>query len=66
MIGNSEELGKAVGVDAAKNTFVKLYGLPKCEEMVQKYTAYSINGLKAFDDSDFMQDLAEELVSRTK
>ena len=66
VIGNSEELGKAVGVDAAKNTFVKLYGLPKCEEMVQKYTAYSINGLKAFDDSDFMQDLAEELVSRTK
>ena len=66
VIGNAEELGKAVGVDAAKNTFVKLYGLPKCEEMVQKYTAYSINGLKAFADYGFMQDLAEELVSRKK
>ena len=66
VIGNAEELGKAVGVDTVKNTFVKLYGLEKCEEMVQKYTDYAIEGLKAFEDPGFMQDLAEQLVSRTK
>ena len=37
-IGTQEEMGKGVGTDETKNTFVRLYGLEKCEELVQKYT----------------------------
>ena len=31
VIGTQEEMGKGVGTDAVKNTFVRLYGLEKCE-----------------------------------
>ena len=65
VIGTQEEMGKGVGTDANKNTFVKLYGLPKCEELVQKYTAIAIDALSAFDDTDYMRDLALSLTSRT-
>ena len=37
VIGTREEMGKGVGTDETKNTFVRLYGLDKCEELVQKY-----------------------------
>ena len=37
VIGTAEEMGKGVGTDAGKNTFVRLYGLDKCEILVQKY-----------------------------
>ena len=65
VIGNAEELGKAVGVDEGKNTFVRLYGLEKCEELVQKYTAIAIDALSAFEDNVFMIALARSLTDRT-
>ena len=65
VIGNAEELGKAVGVDEGKNTFVRLYGLEKCEELVQKYTAIAIDALSAFEDNAFMIALARSLTDRT-
>ena len=65
VIGTAEEMGKGVGTDAAKNTFVRLYGLEKCEELVQKYTAYAIDALSAFEDTDYLKDLAYSLTSRT-
>jgi geranylgeranyl diphosphate synthase type II len=65
VIGNAEELGKAVGADEGKNTFVRLYGLEKCEELVQKYTAIAIDALSAFDDNAFMIALAKSLTDRT-
>ena len=34
VIGTQQEMGKGVGTDAVKNTFVRLYGLEKCEELV--------------------------------
>lgn len=64
VIGTQEEMGKGVGTDAAKNTFVKLYGLEKCEELVQKYTAYAIEALDAFEDTDYMVTLAKSLTDR--
>ena len=66
MIGNAEELGKAVGVDAVKNTFVQLYGLEKCDALVQKHTDLAKKSLSAFDDTAFALDLSDELVGRTK
>ena len=64
VIGTQEEMGKGVGTDAAKNTFVKLYGLEKCEELVQKYTKYAIEALDAFEDTEYMIWLAKSLTDR--
>lgn len=65
VIGNAQELGKATGVDGNKNTFVRLYGLDKCEELVQKYTRIAIEALSVFQDTSYMLQLAEYLTART-
>jgi len=64
VIGTEEEMGKGVGTDAAKNTFVRLYGLEKCEELVQKYTDTAISLLDVFEDKDYMVSLAKSLTNR--
>lgn len=66
VIGDANELGKAVGVDGNKNTFVHLYGLDKCEQLVQSHTEKALSALCAFGDNDYMQTLSKELVNRTK
>ena len=65
VIGNEQELGKAVGTDAVKNTFVRLYGLEKCEELVQKYTDDALKALAAFQDHQYLRELALQLTQRT-
>ena len=65
VIGNEQELGKAVGTDAVKNTFVRLYGLEKCEELVQKYTNDALKALEVFHDHQFLWELALQLTQRT-
>ena len=65
VIGTREEMGKGVGTDSAKNTFVRLYGLEKCEELVQKYTSIAIDALSVFENPDYLTDLALSLTSRT-
>ena len=64
VIGTQEEMGKGVGTDETKNTFVKLYGLEKCEELVQKYTNEAIDALSAFEDNQYMTELAKSLTDR--
>ena len=64
VIGTQAELGKATGVDAAKNTFVRLYGLEKCEELVEKYTRYAIDALDVFAEHEYMTALAKSLTER--
>ena len=64
VIGTQEEMGKGVGTDAAKNTFVRLYGLPRCEELVQSYTEYAIEALSVFEDTEFIIGLAKSLTDR--
>ena len=66
VIGDAKELGKATGVDDVKNTFVQLYGLQKCDELTRNHTAYAKDALKAFDKTEFMLDLSDSLVGRTK
>ena len=65
VIGNAQELGKAVGVDTLKNTFVQLYGLDICDQMVKDHTATAISALNLFSQPEFMTELAEKLTSRT-
>ena len=64
VIGTQEEMGKGVGTDETKNTFVRLYGLDRCEELVQLYTDVAIDALGAFPDHAFMQELALSLTTR--
>lgn len=64
VIGDAGELGKATGHDADKNTFVRLYGLEKCEELVQKYTNAAIEQLQAFQDAGDLISLAQSLTAR--
>lgn len=64
VIGTREEMGKGVGTDEKKNTFVRLYGLEKCEELVQTYTNYALDALAAFDDTAYLTALAKSLTER--
>ena len=64
VIGTQEEMGKGVGTDAAKNTFVRLYGLEKCEELVQHYTDMALEALTVFDNTAFMTELSRVLTER--
>ena len=66
VIGNAEELGKAVGVDTFKNTFVQLYGVEKCDQLVHEHTDKAKTSLLAFENHAFMFELSDELVGRTK
>ncbi|MBE6958543.1 MAG: polyprenyl synthetase family protein [Ruminococcaceae bacterium] len=64
VIGTQDEMGKGVGTDAEKNTFVRLYGLAKCEELVDKYTAAAISQLDVFTDNEYIISLAKSLTGR--
>jgi geranylgeranyl diphosphate synthase type II len=64
VIGTEEEMGKGVGTDDTKNTFVRLYGLEKCEELVNRYTQVAIDALDAFEDTDDLIALARALTER--
>lgn len=64
VIGTQDELGKATGVDAQKNTFVKLYGLKRCEELVASYTNFAIEALNVFEDPGILKALAASLTER--
>lgn len=65
VIGTQEEMGKGVGTDGQKNTFVKLYGLETCEELVRRYTDQAIAQLAAFQNTEYMTWLAQSLTART-
>ena len=64
VIGTKEEMGKGVGTDVNKNTFVRLYGLEKCEELVQKSTNYAFAALSVFEDTEYIIALAKSLTDR--
>jgi geranylgeranyl diphosphate synthase type II len=64
VIGTEEEMGKGVGTDDTKNTFVRLYGIEKCEELVNRYTQVAIDALDAFEDTDDLKALARALTER--
>ena len=43
VVGNAEELGKQVGTDSDKNTFVQLYGLDACSSLVNHTYIYTLS-----------------------
>ena len=66
VIGDAQELGKAVGTDTTKNTFVQLYGLDRCNELVYQHTQLAIAALNVFTDTGLIRELATELTTRMK
>ena len=64
VIGTAAEMGKGVGTDSTKNTFVRIYGIDRCEQLVQNYTKSAIDAISIFDDHDFLINLATELTNR--
>ena len=69
VISTSEELGKPIGSDAQehKNTYMALLGESKCMEMIEKPTNQAKSALcGAFDDTKFLCDLADSMVTRRK
>lgn len=66
VIGDMQELGKAVGVDGIKNTFVQLYGVDRCNKLIRDHTDQAISELtNHFADTVFMESLCNFLTSRT-
>ncbi len=66
VIGNEKELGKAVGADEHKNTFVQLYGVAECDKLVREHTQLALRSLDVFTNTDFICQLAKQLTDRTK
>lgn len=64
VIGTAAEMGKGVGTDSTKNTFVRIYGIDRCEQLVQNYTQAAIDAISIFEDYAFLADLATELTNR--
>ncbi len=64
VLGDAEKLGKATHMDEKKSTFVLLYGVGKCAQMIEKETQKAIDALDAFDDRDFLICMANKLAIR--
>lgn len=64
VIGTASEMGKNVGMDQDKNTFIRLYGLEKCEELVKLYTDRAISGLSVFEDRENLAAFATGMTDR--
>ncbi|HIT33032.1 MAG TPA: polyprenyl synthetase family protein [Candidatus Faecousia intestinigallinarum] len=64
VIGNAADLGKATGMDEGKNTFVRLYGLEKCQTLVQEYTEKAVGLLDVFADTAYIRHLAKAMTCR--
>lgn len=63
--GEAEKLGKATGTDEHKNTFVRLFGLQRCHEMVAEYTEKAKAALAVFGErADVLLALADALCNR--
>ena len=63
-IGNIATLGKAVGTDDQKNTFVRLYGMEECARLVHKHTEIAVSALSIFPDNRWLTMLARYLTNR--
>ena len=64
VIGSSAELGKSIGTDGNKNTFVRLYGIDKCNHLVAEHTQKAKAALSVFQDNTYMCWLTDSLVDR--
>lgn len=64
VMGDAGKLGKATNMDENKTTFVKLYGIEKCDALVKEQTENAIAALGAFAETDFLHELANQMANR--
>lgn len=67
VLSSEEELGKPIGSDIReeKNTYMALMGLEGCEKTVARLTDFAKNILsEAFEDTEFLSELADSLSTR--
>lgn len=66
--GDQQIFGKPIGSDekSGKSTFPKLIGLSGCRKMVRELTDEATEAVKIFPSSNFLVQLAEQLVDRRK
>ena len=64
VIGDAEKLGKAVHADQKKNTFVSIYGMDRCAQLIEAENCKALNALSAFPDHAFLAELAGMLANR--
>lgn len=62
--GDPVLLGKATAKDEKKNTFVKLYGIAACKEMILQETNRGVEALAAFSEPRRLTELAYLLAGR--
>lgn len=65
VIGNADDLGKATGADDTKNTFVRLYGIEKCNDLVNVHTSKALKNLTIYPERSYMEQLSLSLTQRT-
>ncbi len=69
VLSTAEELGKPIGSDAQenKNTYMALMGEDGCRKTIENLTDFAKKVLsEAFNDIDFLRNLADELATRKK
>ena len=64
VLGDAKTLGKAVHVDEKKGTFVRLYGLERCGEMIAAEGEKAEAALEVFEDPAFLKELVQKLTVR--
>ena len=64
VLGDAQTLGKAVHADENKGTFVRLYGLDACRDMIAAEGAKAHAALAAFADRSFLEELIDVLAVR--
>ena len=64
VLGDAKTLGKAVHVDEKKGTFVRLYGLERCGEMIAEEGEKAEAALEVFEDPAFLKELVQKLAVR--
>ena len=68
VVGSEEEFGKPIGSDReeGKVTYVDLKGLEGCARLVDECTARAKAAVADWPDHDFLWELADRMVGRTK
>ena len=64
VIGTAEQMGKSVGTDEGKNTFVRLYGVERCQELVLRYSNIAVEALREFSNTEYMISLVMDMTGR--